>query len=237
MTRSTPVYAAIATALRTDIGAGRYPMNARLPSEGDLARRFGVNRHTVRHALAKLAEDGLVYSRRGSGTYVCGHLTEYRIGRRVRFHQNLTDAGHRPTKRVLDIETRHATTQEADRLDLTDQAPVCVVHGLSLADEQPIAFYQSCFPATRLPGIALALRACSSITDALGVAGVSDYTRAQTQVSAALADATQALHLKIREGAPLIETISLNVDPTGVPVEHGHTWFAADRVSLLLEAE
>lgn len=42
----------------------------RLPSENYLCKRLGVSRETVRTALAKLAEEGIIYTRKGSGTYV-----------------------------------------------------------------------------------------------------------------------------------------------------------------------
>ena len=45
-------------------------MNARLPSETELARRFGASRPVVREALARLREDGVIVSRQGSGSYV-----------------------------------------------------------------------------------------------------------------------------------------------------------------------
>jgi len=52
------------------IVAGEFPVNARLPSETELARRFGASRPVVREALARLRDDGLIVSRQGSGSYV-----------------------------------------------------------------------------------------------------------------------------------------------------------------------
>ena len=52
------------------IVGGEFPVNARLPSETELARRFGASRPVVREALARLRDDGLIVSRQGSGSYV-----------------------------------------------------------------------------------------------------------------------------------------------------------------------
>jgi DNA-binding FadR family transcriptional regulator len=46
------------------------PAGARLPPETALAERFGVSRPTVRETLARMREEGLIVSRRGSGSYV-----------------------------------------------------------------------------------------------------------------------------------------------------------------------
>ena len=52
------------------IVSGEFTENARLPSETELARRFGASRPVVREALARLRDDGLIVSRQGSGSYV-----------------------------------------------------------------------------------------------------------------------------------------------------------------------
>lgn len=52
------------------IVGGEFAVNARLPSEAELARRFGASRPVVREALARLRDDGIVVSRQGSGSYV-----------------------------------------------------------------------------------------------------------------------------------------------------------------------
>jgi DNA-binding FadR family transcriptional regulator len=49
---------------------GEFAVNARLPSETELAQRFGASRPVVREALARLRDDGIIVSRQGSGSYV-----------------------------------------------------------------------------------------------------------------------------------------------------------------------
>ncbi|HEY4200706.1 MAG TPA: FadR/GntR family transcriptional regulator [Devosiaceae bacterium] len=49
---------------------GTWPARSRLPSEVELVARFGISRPVVRQALARLRDDGLVTSRKGSGTFV-----------------------------------------------------------------------------------------------------------------------------------------------------------------------
>lgn len=232
---NTPLWAAIARSLRDDIAEGRYAPGDRLPTEATLAERHGVNRHTVRHALSALTAEGLVRTRRGSGAFVAARPADYPIGRRVRFTENLLRAGRRPGREVLSLETRDATVREAAMLDIAPGAPVLVSHGRSLADGVPMSLSEAIYPAARLPGLAQALSRQQGVTQALREVGVADYTRASTRISAVLADAVQAAGLQVAEGAPLLKTTSLNVDPDGVPVEFGRTWFAGDRITLTLD--
>ncbi|XDA97929.1 phosphonate metabolism transcriptional regulator PhnF [Sulfitobacter sp. LCG007] len=231
----TPIWKAIADALRSDLAEGRYKPGDKLPAEAALAERFGVNRHTVRHGISALVDQGLIRTRRGAGAFVAATPTDYALGKRVRFHENVIAAGRTPEKRVLHLEERAATEGEARALALAPGDPVCAYHGLSLADGQPIALFESMFPLARLVGITAALAQTSSVTEALRAVGIPDYTRASTRLTATRANATQALHLQIAEGDPLLRTTSVNVGEAAEPVEYGRTWFAGDRVTLTLD--
>jgi len=233
----TPIWQSIAATLKAEIAQAHYRPGDKLPTEAELAKRFGVNRHTVRRALGDMAAHGIVHARRGAGVFVAARPTEYPIGRRVRFHQNLAAAGQTPAKEILRLETRQADTREAEALHLPPAALVHVYEGVSLADDAPIALFRSVFDAARFPGLLQALDATHSVTAALAAEGLPDYTRALTRLTAKRANATQALHLRIAEGAPILRTQSLNVDAAGTPVEYGHTWFAGDRVSLTVTPE
>lgn len=228
----TPVWKSIALTLTDDIGQGRYDTGSKLPAEAQLAARFGVNRHTVRRALADMAEQGLVHARRGAGVFVAARPTDYPVGKRIRFHQNIRRAGRVPSKKVLRLEILAADPREADALRLEPGAPVVVYEGLSYADDHPVALARTIFPADRLPGLIPALEAHDSITAALRAVGVEDYTRRETRITAKLATATQALHLRISEGAPILRTTGISDDLSGVPIEFGRTWFAGDRMTL-----
>ncbi len=228
----SPMWKEIASALTGEIGAGHYAPGDKLPTEAALAERFGVNRHTVRHALAVLAEAGTVHARRGAGVFVTARPTEYQIGRRVRFRQNIEAAGRVPSRRITRVETLPGAAAEVEALGLPPGALVHVVEGVSLADGQPLAAFRSVFPADRLAGFAALVTAAGSITEALAAAGVPDYTRATTRITATTAPAMLALTLQVPEGAPVLRTRAVNLDGQGQPIEFGTTWFAGDRVTL-----
>ena len=231
------LFAAIAETLKEEIATGLYPPGAKLPTEAALSARFGVNRHTVRHALQALAEAGIVRSRRGAGVFVTAKPTDYPLGRRVRFHQNIAASGKTPSRRITRVETLPASAEDAAMLSLPSGSRVHVVEGISLADGQPLAVFRSVFPADRFPGLPAAITTQGSITAALVDCGLSDYTRAETRLSARLADPVLALALQVAAKAPVLQSFAVNVDMAGVPVEYGTTWFAGDRVTLTVHPD
>ena len=228
------LWKSIADVLRGEIAGGQYRPGDKLPTEAALAARFGVNRHTVRHALAEMAASGTVHARRGAGVFVASVPTDYPIGRRVRFQQNVLASGRTPSRQILRLETRASNAREAEILELALGDAVHVVEGLSLADAVPMAMFRSIFPATRFADLPQTLVRLNSITAALAEAGVADYTRASTRLTAKVADALLARHLRIAEAAPVLRSVAVNVDATGRPVEFGTTWFAGERVTLTI---
>lgn len=66
---------AIAARLREAILGGHYTHGDRLPAERELSEHFGASRGTVREALRRLEEMGLVIRRMGSGTFVSHQAT------------------------------------------------------------------------------------------------------------------------------------------------------------------
>lgn len=65
------IYEQVAEQIRGAITAGKFPPDSRLPAERELASLFKVTRPHVREAIGALQNEGLVITRRGSGTYVC----------------------------------------------------------------------------------------------------------------------------------------------------------------------
>src|SRR3954453_22406231 len=60
------LYRQLADELRAGIAGGTYPPGSRLPSESELAERYGASRGTIRQAFTVLAVDGLISSRKGT---------------------------------------------------------------------------------------------------------------------------------------------------------------------------
>lgn len=231
-----PLWRQIADTLRDEIAGGLAP-GTRLPTEAQLARRFAVNRHTVRRALAALAEEGQVHARRGSGVFVLAPPLDYPLTRHTRFSAALAAGGRVPGRTILMAQAFPASEAEAGALDLPADAAVLRIEGTSRSDGVTISHFRSAFPLARLPGLEAAFAEGMGVSQALEACGVPEYTRAWTRLSARLADSLLAGHLQIRPGGAVIRSEALNQGPDGVPVEYGITHFAGDRVTLTVMPE
>jgi len=225
----------IAEELRADIAEGRLAAGARLPSEHDLADRYGVHRQTARQAVAALAAEGLVAARRGSGTFVTDERVHvHRIGVRTRLGSSLGPAGAAASGRVLEDAVEPAPPEVTARLRLAGPDGVRV-ETLRVVDGRPLTRGTHWFDPVRLPGIAAALRRTGSVTAALRDAGIDDYVRLTTTVTARHASATEAAELELEPGSIVLVTQALDGLPDGTPVHVLLTRFAASRVALDIE--
>lgn len=84
----TPRYAEILKVLHDEIASGEHPVGALLPSETSLCKRFGVSRFTVREALRRLQDDGLVSRVQGAGSRV---LRDTPTGAFVQNYRSMSD--------------------------------------------------------------------------------------------------------------------------------------------------
>ena len=103
-------------------------------------------------------------------------------------------------------------------------------------DGRPISVGSHYFPADKVPGFADLHRELDSITKVLTHLGYGEYTRLETRVTARMPDAADADHLQQPRNRPVLVIESINVDPTGTPIEYGFARYAADRFQLVFES-
>ncbi len=224
----------ISESLAGQIQSGALAEGARLPTEPQLAERFGVNRHTVRRAMSDLAERGLVRIEQGRGTFVQEHVLDYLVGRRTRFSEIVSAQNRQAGGRLLGSAREAAPGQVARDLDIAPGAQVLRLETLRELDGRPLAVGTHYFPAARFPRLVDHYLETGSITRALAGSGVADYERKVTRVTARMPEAADARLLQQPNTRPILVTESVNIDSEGRPVEFGLTRFASDRTQIVL---
>ena len=228
----------IADRMRLAINNGDFDETGMMPPEMALAARFGVNRHTVRSAMAALAEEGIVRPIQGIGTRIERRdRLRFPISRRTRFSQGLGNQARDIEGKLLEAATEPASATVAEALGLASGMSCVRLETVNSADKRPISRGTHYFPAERFGGIAAAYEATRSITAALKQSGVPDYVRRSTEISAIHAEGDDIRHLKLSPGAIILVTTAINTDLAGTPIQFSRTRFAADRVRLTVEPD
>jgi len=228
------VWRHIHDSVREEIRSGAYATGDRLPTEKVLSERFGVNRHTVRRALAELTREGVITVRRGSGAYVSEGVIDYQLGARVKFGDNVRGLGRDPRHRLLSADTGVPSDAAIRHLKLREGQHAVTLKILSEVDGLPVLFGSHVFDADRFAGIADAFERTRSISGALRDFGVIDYRRDWTRISAIAASRATAETLRQSDAQPVLMTESLNLDMSGQPVEYAHCAWASARTQFVI---
>jgi GntR family phosphonate transport system transcriptional regulator len=226
----------VADGIERTIADGRFTPGERLPGETEIAETYRVNRHTVRRALAALAERGLVRAERGSGTYVEAPRLSYPLSSRTRFSEIVGAGGREPRGQLIAATEEPATRELARLLGLKTGVPLARIEALRSADRTPIAVSTSWLSAERFPDAGNVFAKVRSMTALLAHYGVRDYRRASTRITAAIVDATDAARLDLALGRPILVVDSTDTGAEGVPLVTKRSRFAAERVTFEIDA-
>jgi GntR family transcriptional regulator, phosphonate transport system regulatory protein len=225
----------VADGIERGIADGTFAPGEKLPGETEIAETYRVNRHTVRRALATLAERGLVRAERGSGTYVEAQRLAYPLRSRTRFSEIVGAGGHEPRGQLIDASEDVATRELARELGLKTGATLIRIESVRSADRTPLCVSTTWLSAERFPGAGEVFASTRSMTKLLAHYGVRDYRRASTKITAAIADATDAARLDLALGRPVLVVDSIDVDTAGKPLVTKRSRFAAERIEFLIE--
>lgn len=234
-----PLYYQIELQLRKAIETGQYRPGDRLPTESALQRSYDVSRVTVRTALRRLEEEGLISTQRGRGTFVTtqgdeAHRIERNPARLRAFEEDLVRQGGPPRIEVLAIDRGPAPQRIGALLGLGDGTQVTRIRRVGWVGEGPLWVESRYFH----PRIADAL-----IETDLGSASMTALLEAVTglhvessrlRITAAAATANQAEHLHLEPGDPVLIN-EFVVSAEGRAVEAARAVFRADRYAFSIE--
>lgn len=218
-------YEEIAAYLR-GLVAGASP-GTKLPSDADLCARFGVSRMTARHAVEQLGTEGLLYRRRGQGTFVASRPVPRLLGSPLSFTESMRRRGLDASSRIVFAGPADAEPADVAALKLADGDRVVIVERVRLADGVPMAIERAVL-APDLGAILDTDLESGSLHGALERLGRVP-TRAQSRVAARPADARERRLLELDAPAVLLCERRVISDQDGVPLEHTETRYAAQR--------
>src|ERR1700753_3168745 len=172
ITSGVALWRQVADGIERGIADGSYAAGEKLPGEMEIAETYRVNRHTVRRALAPLAERGLVRAERGSGTYVEAPRIAYPLRSRTRFSEIVGAGGHEPGGKMIAASEEPATREIARQLGLKSGALLIRIETLRFADRTPICTGTNWLSAERFADAGKIYERGRSMTKLLGTYGI-----------------------------------------------------------------
>jgi GntR family transcriptional regulator len=146
-----PLWAQLLEELRERLAANEYDPS--FPTDAELAATYGVSRHTVREAVRRLQDAGLVVRSRGRSGIVSQAVLEQPLHSLYSLSSSLRALGLEEKSKVRVSEVRAATADAAAALGIAVGAKVVYLDRIRLADGEPIAWDRSWLPLELAAGL------------------------------------------------------------------------------------
>ncbi len=228
-----PLYFQIRQSLLDQIRSEELKPGDAVPSEQTISAQFGVSRMTVRQALKSLADLGVIYSRRGKGTFVAGNKLEKSFRQVLSFTEEMAASGSTASSRVLKFRVEDADETAADILGVPVGEKLISLRRLRLADSIPMGIEWSRIPLTLCPDLQKIFQPKGSLYQVLSQRYGIKVAVTDEVAEAGVADAEQARLLQIPRRAPVLLFSRISYVENGKAVEYVVSVYRGDRYKIV----
>lgn len=231
----SPLYYQLMELITDVIENGQYGPEYQLPSERELAEKFGISRMTVRQATVALVNNGTLVRKRGKGTFVSPPKVEQGLLSLTSFTEDMENRGMTPSTRILSMKNVLPSENTARALDINVVDKIILLERLRMANGLPMA-YERCHLSYQLfPGLTETDIKDRSLYGILREDFGITLTRARQTVEATLATAKEADLLHVKKGGPLLLFERVTLDSNDRVVEFVKSVYRADRYKFFVE--
>ncbi len=220
-----PIYQQLQEQFETLIMDEAWSAHEPLPSETALASELRISTMTVRQAMTRLVNKGLIYREQGRGTFVTPQPFEHPLQRLESFTEDMNARSLKPGARILDFSTVPANEAVACLLSIEPGTPVLRLKRLRMAEDHPVALHDAYLICTDLKRTDL--EAAGSLYATLETIGHS-LVEAKETLEATAADEETATLLELPKGEPLLMATRVSWDQNHTPVEAVYAYYRAN---------
>lgn len=208
----------------------------RIPSETELADELGVSRTTIRDALSRLENEGVVYRKQGSGTYVnrAGLQIKTRLEEIWSYEEVLRAHGYTPSTEILSLQTVAADQKLAAELNVSAGSEVLSVEKLFLENEEPVILTVNQVPAALVSEPFDEADWHMPIYEFLGEFGRQRLSYYLSEIVPLKAGKKLAKTLQIRAGSALVSFAEIGFNEENAPIVKAHSYLRDELLRLRL---
>lgn len=233
--RTVPAYVQIEEQLAERIAVGEFSAGDRLPTERELSTQLSVSRLTIRAAMDRLAQRGVIVRRQGSGTYVAEPKLRQDASHLRGFFEDSVDQGVFPVSQLIESVEILATKHLAGMLEIRVGESIYRVVRARGPRSGPVVLETSYFPVSVVPGLLTMDLEHSSIYRLMDREFQARPIRARQSIEVILAQAAEATLLGVPKSSPVLLVERVAWDAQGRTVEYARDLYRADRSRFVTE--
>ncbi len=230
-----PLHNRVERMLRELIEQPAYRNGDFLPKEVDMADKLGVARNTVRHAISKLVNEGLLVRKKGVGTKVAAKRIPTRLDSWWSFTKEMKTRGLAVVNFEMSVEIIAATDEIADAMHIKPGAKVVQLSRLRGTAGGPSLLSISWFhPRLKMSGQEDFNKPLyQMLEEDLGVI----VSTSREEISAIIAEEFLAGKFGVEPGAPVLFRNRTVGDTDGRMVEYNKVYYKGDGFSYSIDIE
>ena len=217
-----PAYAQLVRILLGQIAAGVFRHGDRLPSEAQLCERYGVSPMTVRRVVNILADQGVVATEQGRGTFVRPLKLSTATFDLGRLEQLFRDEGQ-STVKLLEARITPATERTARKLAIEVGNRTVFIRRLIFQGEEPMLLHREHVIYDPIRPIIEAEMEVTALRGLFSGGGGPDLKRGDLSIDATVLTEEEAILLHSEIGVPAFRLEHIFYDFDDRPVSWG--WF------------
>ncbi|MFL0250528.1 GntR family transcriptional regulator [Clostridium neuense] len=204
----------------------------KLPSERELAEIWKVNRTTLRRAIDKLINEGVLYSKDGRENYVSPKKIDRDLCHFMSFTETMKNRGLCISTKLVSIKIVEANKELAKALSIFLGREVLEIKRIRIVDEKPLDFEISYIPSNLCKGIEKYDLENNSLYKILERDFKIKLLKQRQDVSMQYVGLEEGKYLDIKEGTAVLVSKGITLNVAEEPVEYSIAFTRADRCSF-----
>jgi GntR family transcriptional regulator len=227
-----PLYHQLYEILRANIDDGIWQPGDMISPESELQQQYGVSQITVRKALNILVDQGLIFRRRGLGSFVAQPVITSNLTHIVTFAEDMRLRSHAFRTEMIETVLSPVSKATAEKLRVTVGEEIAAIMRLRYADDEPLSIEHSCLLHKYVPGILQYDFTQRSLSETLSSEYGLFWSRAEQTIRAQRVSSRYAKLLGMHEDDPLLVVERISYSQDNVPIEFLRISYRADRYAL-----
>lgn len=228
-----PIYMQVVDYLRENIASGVWEEASKIPSEIELMSTLGVSRGSIKKAISKLVEEGVLEQIQGKGTYVKSQDIAFPLTEGlVTFSESLNEQGIAYETQIIDCEMRQADAEISKHLNVSPGSDFLHLERVRSVEGEPIMYIENNINSSLAPGIESADFVSEGLFSILERLTGHQIEYSETSFVAKLADPLRAEALDVPVKSPVLQQVQTVHLDNGQAIEYAKVWLKSSRFHL-----
>lgn len=226
-----PLYYQLESIIKKRIEEGTYKVDEKIPSERKLSEELNISRMTISKAISNLVEEGILYRKRGQGTFVAKKKIDFFPGL-MGFTEIIESKGMKPSSKVIAQSVIMPDVHLCEKLKILEDEKVIFTQRLRLADNEIINLEESYVPYSIGKKLLEADLSVESIYKLLTDEGYK-LSKLEQEIEAILSSNELSELLEINVDEPILKRKRITYS-NDKPIEYSLNYYRGDVYTMVM---